>query len=165
MTNKIALIVFALGVTCSIWALPHHAAPDATVAYPDGYRRWVHVGSTLVGPQSPFFAGSGGIHHIYANDQAMKGYETGKFPEGSILVFDLLETKELNGATIEGPRKRIDVMLKDTRRFPSTSGWGFERFVGDGPTNPTLTDEKRALCFNCHEKSKAQDFVFSKFRR
>lgn len=164
MTSKITSIVFALLVTF-VSTLPQRAAPDATVSYPDGYRKWVHVGTTLVGPQSPFFASNGGIHHIYANDQAMKGYETGKFPDGAILVFDLLDTKEINGATIEGPRKRIDVMLKDTQRFPGTGGWGFERFLGDSQTNPALTEEKRTLCFNCHEKSKAQDFVFSKFRR
>lgn len=164
MTNRITSIVFTLLITF-VSTLPQRAAPDATVSYPDGYRKWVHIGTTLVGPQSPFFASSGGIHHIYANDQAMKGYETGKFPDGAILVFDLLDTKELNGATIEGPRKRIDVMLKDTQRFPGTGGWGFERFLGDGQSNPTLTEEKKTLCFNCHEKSKAQDFVFSKYRR
>ena len=54
-------------------ALPYRAASDNTVPYPEGYRKWVHVGTALVGPQSPFFATGGGIHHIYANDKAMKG--------------------------------------------------------------------------------------------
>lgn len=164
MQNKITLIVFVLVMTF-IWTLPQWAAPDAAVPYPNGYRKWVHVGTTLVGPQSPFFANSGGIHHIYANDKAMKGYETGKFPDGAILVFDLLATQEINGATIEGPRQRIDVMLKDAQRFPKTGGWGFERFLGDSETEPSLTEERRGLCFGCHEKRKAQDFVFSTFRK
>ena len=164
MTNKVTSIVFALVMTF-IWTLPQRAAPDAAVPYPKGYRKWVHVGTTLVGPQSAFFASSGGIHHIYANDKAMSGYETGKFPDGAILVFDLLETKEISGATIEGPRQRIDVMVKDTQRFTSTGGWGFERFSGDSETDRPLTEEHRALCFSCHEKRRAQDFVFSKFRK
>lgn len=164
MTNRIISIVFVL-VISFIATLPQQAALDSTVPYPDGYRKWVHVGTTLVGPQSPFFKTSGGIHHIYANDKAMKGYETGKFPDGAILVFDLLETREINGATIEGPRQRIDVMLKDARRFPNTGGWGFERFLGDSETDRPLTEEHRALCFSCHEKRKAQDFVFSMFRK
>jgi len=164
MTNRITSIVFALVLTF-FGTLPQRAAPDAAVPYPNGYRKWVHVGTTLVGPQSPFFATSGGIHHIYANDKAMKGYETGTFPDGAVVVFDLLETKELNGATTEGPRKRIDVMQKDSQRFSSTGGWGFERFLGDSETDPTLTEEKRAACFSCHEKRKAQDFVFSKLRK
>jgi len=164
MSNRITSIVFAL-VLSFICTLPQRAAPDATVPYPKGYRQWVHIGTTMVGPQSPFFASNGGIHHIYANEKALKGYETGTFPNGSIVVFDLLDTKELNGATIEGPRKRIDVMVRDAQRFANTGGWGFERFLGDTETDPALTAEQRASCFSCHEKRKAQDYVFSKFRK
>ena len=164
MTKRITSIAFTLVMTFS-WTFPQRAAPDSTVPYPNGYRKWVHVGTTLVGPQSPFFASSGGIHHIYANEKAVKGYETGTFPDGSTVVFDLLDTKELNGATIEGPRKRIDVMVKDAQRFPSTAGWGFERFIGDTETNPALTAEQKANCFSCHEKRKGQDYVFSTLRK
>jgi Cytochrome P460 len=164
MSNTIISIAFALVMTLS-WTLPQRAAPDSTIPYPNGYRKWVHIGTTLVGAQSPFFASNGGIHHIYANERALKGYETGTFPNGSIVVFDLLDTKELNGATIEGPRKRIDVMVKDEQRFANTGGWGFERFLGDTETDPALTAEQRASCFSCHEKRKAQDYVFSKFRK
>jgi hypothetical protein len=164
MTKRITSIAFALVMTFS-WTFPQRAAPDSTVPYPNGYRKWVHVGTTLVGPQSPFFASSGGIHHIYANEKAVKGYETGTFPDGSTVVFDLLDTKELNGATIEGPRKRLDVMVKDAQRFPSTGGWGFERFLGDTETNPALTAEQKANCFSCHEKRKGQDYVFSTLRK
>jgi hypothetical protein len=164
MTNRITSIAFVLVMTLS-WTFPQRAAPDSTVPYPNGYRKWAHVGTTLVGPQSPFFASSGGIHHIYANEKAVKGYETGTFPDGSIVVFDLLDTKELNGATIEGPRKRIDVMVKDAQRFPSTGGWGFERFLGDTQANPALTAEQKANCFSCHEKRKGQDYIFSTLRK
>jgi hypothetical protein len=147
------------------WALPQVAAPDTAIPYPNGYRKWVHVGTTLVGPTSPFFASNGGIHHIYANEKALKGYETGKFPDGAMIVFDLLTTKEFNGATLEGSRQRIDVMLKDAQRFPGTGGWGFERFLGDSDNDRPLTEERRGQCFSCHEKRKEQDFVFSKFRK
>ena len=164
MTKRITSMAFALVMTLS-WTLPQRAASDSTVPYPNGYRKWVHIGTTLVGPQSPFFASSGGLHHIYANEKAVKGYETGTFPDGSIVVFDLLDTKELNGATIEGARKRIDVMLKDARRFPSTGGWGFERFLGDTEINPALNAEQKANCFSCHERRKAQDYIFSKPRK
>ena len=164
MRHRLTSIVFVL-VMVFLGTLPQLAAPDATVPYPNGYRKWVHVGTTLVGPQSPFFAGSGGIHHIYANEKAMKGYETGKFPDGAILVFDLLDTKELNGATLEGARKRLDIMLKDAQRFPKTGGWGFERFLGDSETERALTEERRGQCFSCHEKRKTEDFVFSKYRK
>jgi len=156
------VVVALLGLFCTV--VDQKAGADKAIPYPDGYRRWVHVGTTLVGPQSPFFAGSGGIHHIYANAQALQGYETGHFPDGAVIVFDLLETKEADGLVLEGARKRLDVMVKDTQGFAATGGWGFERFSGDTATR-LLTDEKRTQCFACHQKSKAQDYVFSKFRK
>lgn len=135
------------------------------IPYPRGYRQWMHVKTALVGPQSAFFATSGGIHHIYANDKAMKGYETGAFADGAVAVFDLRDAKENAGVTVEGARQRIDVMLKDSRRFAATGGWGFERFSGDSETERPLTEEHRALCFSCHEQRKTHDFVFSEYRK
>jgi Cytochrome P460 len=132
---------------------------------PVEYRKWVHVKTVLVGPQSPFFKTGGGIHHIYANAKAMEGYQTGKFPDGSVLVFDLLEVKETNGATVEDARQRIDVMLKDAQRFSSSGGWGFERFLGDSETDRPLTEEHRGECFSCHQQRKTHDFVFSEYRK
>lgn len=164
MTKRTTAIVLAAFVTLT-WVVTMRARSDSPIAYPLGYRKGVHVKTMLVGPQSPFFKTAGGIHHVYANDKAMTGYETGKFPDGAILVFDLLDTKETDGATIEGPRQRIDVMIKDTQRFQTTGGWGFERFLGDSETDRPLTEEHRGLCFSCHEKRKAHDFVFSTFRK
>jgi Cytochrome P460 len=75
----------------------------------------------LVGPQSAAFATEGGIHHIYANEKVFEGYDTGKFPDGSGIVYDLLETKELPGSTLEGPTRRVDVMVKHSERYRD---WG-----------------------------------------
>jgi cytochrome P460 len=70
-----------------------------------------HVKSGLVGPHSAFFESAAGLHHIYANEPAMAGYRTGAFPNGSVIIFDLLEVNEAAGNTIEGPRT-------DGRRLP-----------------------------------------------
>src|SRR5262249_30249552 len=134
-----------------------------SIAYPDGYRKWAHVKTMLVGPQSPFFKSSGGIHHIYANEKGMEGYTTGRFPDGAILIFDLFETKERDGTTAEGRRQRIDVMAKESRRFSSSGGWGFERFLGDSK-KPTLGEDHRKECLDCHQRRKDHDLVFSQYR-
>lgn len=131
-----------------------------SAAYPGGYRSWVHVRTALIGPQSPAFASYGGMHHIYANADAVKGLESGKFPDGAILVFDLLDVKESNGSTTEGARKKIEIMVKDSQRYASTGGWGFERFVGDG-REPVLTDAEKGQCFACHQSQSGHGFVFS----
>src|SRR5580765_5119797 len=96
------------------------AADDPRVAYPEGYRNWVHVKSGVISPAHAQFASIGGFQHIYANSEAMTGYRTRVFPEGSIVAFDWLEMRDKNGAFEEGPRRQVDVMVKDARRFAST---------------------------------------------
>ncbi|HZS06535.1 MAG TPA: cytochrome P460 family protein [Blastocatellia bacterium] len=157
----IVLTVIAV-VTCSLYLW---AGSDDAVPYPAGYRQWAHVKSGLVGPQNPAYVHSGGIHHIYANDKAMEGYKTGRFPDGSTLVADFLETRESDGITTEGPRRRIDVMIKDGRRYAATGGWGFEQFRGDSQTERMVTAEGATKCFACHAKQKEHDSVFSTLRR
>ena len=134
------------------------------VQYPEGFRRWVHVKSGLIGPQNPALQHYVGLHHIYANQMAMDGYSTGRFADGSVLVFDLLETRDNAGTTTEGPRRFIDVMNKDSRLYAATGGWGFEEFSADGQTG-TLTTEARTSCYNCHATQKAHGLVFSSFRK
>ncbi|MBI3423838.1 MAG: cytochrome P460 family protein [Acidobacteria bacterium] len=163
MTKRITALVlllcaFALSAL-SLWVKAEDAVP-----YPAGYRQWVHVSSALVGPQAPGFAVNGGIHHIYANEKALAGYRTGRFPDGSVLVADFLETKENNGVTTEAARRRIDVMVKDSQRYAATGGWGFEQFRGDSQTERLVTAEGAAKCFACHASQKETDAVFSKFR-
>jgi hypothetical protein len=140
------------------------AADNPTDQFPASYRQWVHVKSTLIGPPFPQFATEGGIHHIYANDKAMEGLRTGQFPDGSVLVYDLLETTENGGVTSEGKRRRVDVMRKDSKAYPSSGGWWFGRFMGSDQQNEVLTSEHRAACFVCHQKRQPHGFVFSEFR-
>ena len=136
----------------------------AVAEYPEDYRNWTHVKSSVIGPAHANFAVSGGFQHIYANAQAMQGYRTRQFPEGSVIAFDWLEMKESNGAITEGPRRQVDVMVKDAKRFGSTGGWGFQRYVKDSkvelaaaPTPPQ--------CFACHDKLKKDGLVLSSYRQ
>jgi len=152
------------GIALSSLCVCLEAADNAVDKFPAGYRQWVHVKSALIGPQFPMFATEGGIHHIYANDKAMQGLRNGQFPDGSILVYDLLETTENGGITSEGQRRRVDVMRKDSKAYSASGGWWFGRFVGSDQQNDVLTAEHRAGCFSCHQKRQEKGFVFSAFR-
>lgn len=133
------------------------------VKYPEGYRNWVHVKSMVIQQGHSLYESFGGIHHIYANDKALKAMKSGKlYPDGAVLVFDLLEAKSENDATVEGQRKVVGVMEKNTKKFAETGGWGFDGFKGDTKER-VVTDPKNA-CFSCHEPQKATDFTFSKYR-
>ena len=159
-------IFLALAVTCIMtWSFSLWAKPGDAVPYPAGYRLWSHVKAALIGPQSPAFENSGGIHHIYANEKAMEGYRIGKFPDGSVIVADFLETRENAGVTTEGPRRRIDVMVKDSKRYAATGGWGFEEFRGDSQTDRMIGAEAPTKCYACHTSQKDRDYVFSAYRK
>jgi len=141
------------------------AQTDDPPSFPKEFRRWAHVKSVLVGPQSPAFATEGGIHHIYANDKALVGYDSGKFPDESVIVYDLLETKEVAGNIIEGQTRRVDVMLKQSAGYASSGGWEFMSFSGNDRTHGKLTPARQANCAGCHAHRKDHDFVFSEFRK
>lgn len=106
------------------------AADTPEVPYPDGYRDWHHVKSMVIEDGHPLYGAFGGIHHVYANPKAVQGYRTGTFPDGAVIVFDLLEATRADGAVTEGARKVTGVMFKDAEKYAATGGWGFEGFGG-----------------------------------
>ncbi len=164
----IRFIVFATVILTSslfLWAQTEKSAAYPAVSYPKGYRDWTHVKSNLIGPTHAAYKQIGGYQHVYANKKGMEGYRMGRFPEGTILVYDFLEGKETaSGSTIEGPRRFTSVMVKDAKRYAATGGWGYEEFRGDSQTDRMIAAEAATKCFACHTKQKENDFVFSKYR-
>jgi cytochrome P460 len=133
------------------------------VPYPDGYREWAHIKSAMIPPNHPQLARSAGFTHIYANPQAREGYRTRVFPEGSVIAFDWLTLHDSVGSYFEGPRRQLDVMVKDSTRFAATGGWGFTRFVGESRTErSTLLLPQQ--CFACHQRMKQDGLVLSRYR-
>ena len=161
--KKTMVLLLATSVSAGGFCL--WAQLDDTAPFPKEFRNWAHVKSVLVGPQSGAFATEGGIQHIYANEKALEGYKTSKFPDGSVIVYDLLETREIAGNTIEGPTRRIDVMVKQGELYRTTGGWAFMRFPGGNPIDGKLTADRQAACAACHAKRKDHNFVFSEFRK
>ncbi len=132
-----------------------------TVNYPEGYRQWRHVQSLVIQRDNTDFKTAGGFHNVYANEKAFDALIEGKpYPDGSVFVNDVLTATEHEHAIIEGPRKFIAVMQKESKEAAETGGWGFEVFTGD-------TKERKApdpkACFQCHESQKDTDYVFSKY--
>jgi opacity protein-like surface antigen len=146
-------------------AAPAFSAADAPVPYPQGYRQWTHVKSMTINEGHALHGTFGGIHHLYANRKAEQGYKTGKFPDGSVIVFDLLEAKAADNTVQEGARKVLGVMRKDARKYRDTGGWGFEGFKGDSTTERAVGKNAASACFQCHTAQKDRNFVFSAFRR
>lgn len=157
------LATIALTMAAAVWAedqpaVPHHGE----------FRSWQHVKSIVIGADHTSFARRGGIHHYYANEKAMEGYRTGKFPNGSVIVDEGVYGKDgegqAKGILLEGERRGLDVMVKDDRVYKETGGWGFEHFDGSGKIGG-LAASGRAQCYGCHSKQKERDHVFSAVRK
>ncbi len=159
--TTLALIAFALAT----FSTAAFAGPPAGPKYPNGYREWTHVKSMVIySDKHPLFAAFGGIHHVYVNKvglQALKAH--GPFADGSVLVFDLLQNDDADGAYTEGARKVVAVMQKDAKKYKDTGGWGFQAFKGGNPGEAIVSDPA-GQCFNCHQAQKNSDFVFSTLR-
>jgi len=132
--------------------------------FPEGYRSWYHVKTLILEKGHPLYDAFGGIHHVYANEKAYKALVKGeKFPDGAVLVFDLMEVIKENNAVAEGKRKVLAYMRKDSKKFKETGGWEFQAFAGGDPSKPVVKNAKKE-CFNCHLSQKENDYVFSKWR-
>ncbi|MCW0221013.1 MAG: cytochrome P460 family protein [Prosthecobacter sp.] len=155
-----AKLLAALGIVTATAAL----ASEPEVPYPTGYRDWHHVKSMVIGEGHSLFASFGGIHHIYANDKALKGYRSKKFPDGAVIIFDLLEAMRADNTLTEGQRKVVSVMHKDSKKFAATGGWGFEGFGGGDSTRRVVGQNAASACFACHQPQENQDYTFSRLR-
>src|SRR2546428_14024928 len=76
------------------------AAEPARAEYPAGFRQWAHVKSMVIySDKHPLFGAFGGVHSVDVNPTGLPAMtKAGSFPDGSVLVCDLLEARELNAA-------------------------------------------------------------------
>jgi hypothetical protein len=162
MNTRIAVLTIA--------AAALGAGGEPTVPFPKGYRQWTFLHGTMVGPKNNAFgkAGcekpcTGGIFYFYANEKALDGFRTGKFQDGAVIADEFLELHGGDsGGAKEGPRRGVGVMVKDSRRYEATGGWGYAAYDGDSQDDKT-PEATRKACFGCHVSRKDQDYVFSKY--
>lgn len=76
------------------------------------------------------------------------------------------------GATVPGTQVNVDFMLKDSKRFADSGGWGYAVFDYDaesdtfkpGTLASTPPQGNDAKCgFVCHTRAKATDYVFTEY--
>jgi hypothetical protein len=147
------------------------SAAAAGTPYPDGYRHWTFLHSSMVTPatfnlfsktpcEKPCMAG---LFHFYANDKAADGLRTGSYADGAIFAEEMLDwLPTASGGAKEGQRRIIGVMVKDSGRYNSTGGWGYGMF-DDGSRMDRLDAKTREACYQCHVGRKDQGYVFSEY--
>jgi hypothetical protein len=134
-----------------------------------GYEDW-----SFVAPS--FRTDNNEVRVILANKAMIDSYRLGAggtggaFPDGSIIVkigYSAVTSPSFAAALVPGILKRVEFIIKDSARFPVTSGWGYARFVYD-PSKKTFTPYGKDAnfvqeCYACHTIVKDQDFIFTKY--
>jgi hypothetical protein len=148
-----------LVLLCSGFSIAPTIADDGA----PNYRAWQHVKTMIIEPAHALSATFGGIHHIYANPEAMTGLSTGDYSDGAVLVFDLRGYESHDNTIVETDRRRLDVMRYNLKLFATTGGWEYSSYLPGQPQQRVVQDVTTA-CFACHQGAKESGYVFSQYR-
>jgi Cytochrome P460 len=146
---------------------------------PNGYRDWTLISVAAVGPP---------INDVRAklgNDIAMADLRQGTIPyrDGAVIarlawkqMLDPQTTnalrmqaqavglspeaiaKALSRTFVAGEPTNVQFMIKDSKEYASTGGWGFAQFTNGKPD--AIVEQ---TCYACHSPAKATDFVFTHY--
>ena len=171
ITRTTVFFALSLSVIVTAGLVRAGAADSGTVPFPEGYRHWTFLHSSLIGPTLAGFwkrpcekPCTAGIFHFYANDKAMTGLRTGDYADGAVIAEEMLELLgSSTGGGKEGERRLVGVMVKDSKRYAATGGWGFGSFDGD-TLESQLNAADRQACFACHIPRKDHGYVFSSYQ-
>ena len=137
-----------------------------------GYEAWQVVSISQDGPA---------VAAILANPVMIKAYQAGvpgngkPFPDGAKMAKIHWSPKKLEtfpAATVPGTQHDVDFMVKDSKRFADSGGWGWAVFdydaASDTFTPGTMADKppqgNDAKCgFACHTLVKNRDYVFTEY--
>ena len=176
--KRIAFSLFAVaalvGVVASLALASRHAddqaAPIFGVTIPPGYRDWkmIAVAQLLVPGKTDQ------LRTQLGNEIAIKAFKerTLPFPDGAIIaaIHWTRVQSEDNNKVLAGPFPgaqsfvvgspvNVQFMVKDSKKYAATGGWGFADFKDGKPGDKALHE----TCFPCHAPAKARDFVFTHY--
>lgn len=177
--KRIALVLVAISMLAGVVAITapasgqadQQAAPIFLTEILQGYRDLGLIGvSRLAAPNGAQLRAELG------NGTAIKAYREGKFPfpDGAIIAAlhwseassdanNQVLAKGFPGASIQsfvpGSAVNIQFMVKDSKKYSATGGWGFADFTNGKPGNDALMK----TCFACHVPAKDHDYVFTRY--
>ena len=168
INSLLIAVALVAGVVASLVARAGQTDKGTTAVFvtkmPAGYREW---------PVISVAHEAGDINSLGAklgNDIAMKAYRDGKlpFPDGSIIAAvhwtysPSDENNKIFGRVqsfVPGSPTNVQFMIKDSRKYAATGGWGFGHFNKDGTLG---NDTLMKTCFPCHAKA-SRDLVFTTY--
>jgi hypothetical protein len=176
--KRVGFLLLAVVTVAGIVAHLAHASgqtdrdssPIYGVQIPAGYRDW-----QLIAVKQLLFAGKGEqLRAQLGNDIAIKAFKEGTlpFPDGAIIaaIHWTRVPSEDNNKVLDvpfpgtqsfviGSPVNMQFMVKDSKKYAATGGWGFADFKDGKPGNKAL----HATCFPCHTPAKDRDYVFTRY--
>jgi hypothetical protein len=64
---------------------------------------------------------------------------------------------------VPGQLKSLAFMLKDSKRFAASGGWGYAKFDADGSGKLSPEGSGSGCGYECHTRARAHDFVFTHY--
>ena len=178
--KRIAFLLLAVVTLGGIAAYIAHASgqsdgdssPIYGVKIPAGYRDWkvIAVAQLLIPGKADQLRAQLG------NEIAIKAFKerTLPFPDGAIIaaIHWTRVPSEDNNKVLAGPFPgaqsfvvgspvNVQFMVKDSKKYAATGGWGFADFTDGKPGSEAL----HKTCFPCHEPAKDRDLVFARYAR
>jgi hypothetical protein len=156
------------GIAAFTAPAPGKADQESAVIYvteiPRGYRDWRWISSAHEEGKL------NSIGAVLGNDVAIKAYREKKlpFPDGTIIAalhYHYVASDENNKvfgqaqSFVPGSATNVQFMVKDSKKYAATGGWGFGHFADSKPGDAAFMK----TCFPCHEKASASDLVFTHY--
>ena len=95
--------------------------------------------------------------------RALRDHQTNPWPDGATFAKVAWDTAaEADGSFRAGSFKQVEFMIKDGKKYASTRGWGWARWVKGTDLEPYGREPSfTAECTNCHQPMEKDDFVFT----
>ncbi|HEX6850050.1 MAG TPA: cytochrome P460 family protein [Candidatus Polarisedimenticolaceae bacterium] len=148
-------------------ARAEEAAPLFVTEIPTGYRDWKLV--SVAHEEGDLKD----IRAVLGNEVAIRAYRGGSspFPEGTVIgriAWSHVPSAENNKAFgreqsfVAGAPTPfyLQFMVKDSKKYAATGGWGYASFDPDGKPSP---ESAMKTCFPCHQAVSDRDFVFTRY--
>jgi len=149
-------------------------SPLFGIGIPVGYREW---GLVSVAREK---GNLNDIRAVLGNDPAIKAYREGatSFPDGAIIAriaWTYVPSKDndrvlgkpqsfVAGLAADLPDWYLEFMVKDSKRYAATGGWGYAQFDKNGATADMALMKTCAPCHQAGNKiANAHDFVFTRY--
>lgn len=158
LTFLAAVASAALATTGVALGDSSEVSPIYGVKLPEGYRQWQFIAPAVEAPPLDE------LRVVVGNDKAIKAYQasTLPFPDGTVLVklaWKRVQSAEFEPASIPGAATTVQVMVKDSKKYAATGGWGFGRFINGKPAD----EAQHQTCFACHQaRVQNHDYVFTR---